>query len=247
MFLRTYSIPGDALVTDIVKKDYRSADVFRKYGIDYCCGGKWPLNIACEMRGLDVDNVVADLQKTMRDIAVSPNLDFENWEIDFLTDYIVQVHHRFMEKFLPDLKEHLEKFVEGHVEKFPYLEKVQNLFHQLYKEVLPHMKHEEEIIFPYIRQIAHAYKNRESYAGLLVRTLRKPIELVMDSEHETFGKSLITMRELTGQYTPPSHACINHVVVLKKLEQLDDDITQHIYLENDILFPRAIAMEKELL
>jgi regulator of cell morphogenesis and NO signaling len=227
--------------------DYRSADVFRKFGIDYCCGGKWPLKIACEMRGLDVDSVVTDLQKAMRNITISPNLDFETWEIDFLTDYIVQVHHRFMEKFLPDLKEHLEKFVQGHVEKFPYLEKVLNLFRQLYKEVLPHMKHEEEIIFPYIRQIAHAYKNKESYAGLLVRTLRKPIELVMDSEHETFGKSLMAMRELTGQYTAPLHACINHVVVLKKLEQLDNDITQHIYLESDILFPRAIAMEKELL
>jgi regulator of cell morphogenesis and NO signaling len=113
--------------------------------------------------------------------------------------------------------------------------------------MLPHLQHEEEIIFPYIRQIAHAYDNKESYAGLLVRTLRKPVENVMHHEHEAVHKILGNMRQLTNHYTPPQHACTNHKVTFLKLLEIDNDLTQHMYLENDILFPRAIEMEKKLL
>jgi regulator of cell morphogenesis and NO signaling len=106
---------------------------------------------------------------------------------------------------------------------------------------------EEEILFPYIRQIAHAYKSRESYAGLLVRTLRKPVENVMQHEHETISKILNRIRLLTDNYQSPPNACVSHGVTFSLLKELDNDLVQHVYLENQILFPRAIAMEKELL
>jgi regulator of cell morphogenesis and NO signaling len=103
------------------------------------------------------------------------------------------------------------------------------------------------VIFPYIKQIYHAWRHRESYASLLVRTLRKPVEEVMQSEHETVGKQLNRMREITNHYSPPANACLTHKVTFSKLQELDNDLVQHIHLENNILFPKAIALEKELL
>jgi regulator of cell morphogenesis and NO signaling len=118
---------------------------------------------------------------------------------------------------------------------------------RLMKEIPPHMKKEEEVIFPYIKQIYHAWRHQESYASLLVRTLRKPVEEVMQSEHETVGKQLNRMREITNHYSPPANACLTHKVTYAKLQELDNDLVQHIHLENNILFPKAIALEKELL
>jgi len=118
---------------------------------------------------------------------------------------------------------------------------------QFMKDIPPHMKQEEEIFFPYIKQIHHAYKHRESYARLLIRTLRKPIEEVMLKEHEATGSSLLRLRKITNNYTPPEKACITHKVTFAKLKELDKDLVQHIHLESNILFPKAIKMEQELL
>jgi len=117
----------------------------------------------------------------------------------------------------------------------------------MYKEVLPHLQHEEDVIFPYIKQVAHAYQDKDSLASLLVKTLRKPVARLLEQEHELFLDNLHKFRELTSNYTPPENACTSHRVVLAKLKELDADMGQHVYLETDILFPRIITMEKELL
>ncbi|HET9824486.1 MAG TPA: DUF542 domain-containing protein, partial [Chitinophagaceae bacterium] len=177
-------------VSDIVSADYRTADVFRKYGIDFCCGGKWPLKMICETRNLDFNSIRKELEEAARTISIHNTLRFEEWDIDFLTDYIVNVHHQYLRKALPEAKDYLVTFMEGHLKKFPYLTNLLKVFNDLYKEMLPHLQQEESIIFPYIRQIAHAYYSKESYAGLLVRTLRKPVENVMQHEHETVNNIL---------------------------------------------------------
>ena len=109
------------------------------------------------------------------------------------------------------------------------------------------MRQEEEMYFPYIKQIYHAHKHRESYARLLIRTLRKPIEEVMQKEHDTTGSKLNKLRSITNNYTPPANACITHKITFAKLKELDKDLVQHIHLESNILFPKAIKMEQELL
>jgi regulator of cell morphogenesis and NO signaling len=234
-------------VADIVSADYRTAEVFRKYGIEFCCGGKWPLAIVCETKGLDIALVKRELERAVRSTCISNTLNFHEWHIDFLTDYIVNVHHQYLRKALPLAKDYLVNFVEGHRKKFPYLGHLLKIFDELCKETFPHLQQEESIIFPYIRQIAHAYHSKESYAGLLVRTLRKPVENVMHHEHETVRNFLHDMRRLTDQYTIPPSACVSHKVTFLKLLEIDNDLIQHLHLENDILFPRAIQMEKELL
>ena len=236
-----------AFAGSIVRKYYRTAAVFNRYGIEYCCGAKWPLKMVCELKGLDLEVVISELSQCTRIIEVHHAIPFENWKIDFLTDYIVNIHHQFLKQSLPSLKVAVEKFVMEHAHKFPEFTRLLDAFNELYQTMPSHLQHEEEIIFPYIRQIAHAYDSKESYAGLLVRTLRKPVEALMNHEHEHLEKILDDFRQLTKEYSIPSNACTSHFLVFSLLKELDDELVQHIFLENNVLFPRAIAMEKELL
>lgn len=240
-------INGSLAVADIVKTDLRTADVFRKYGIEYCCGGKSSLDKACEIKGLDFSHVYEDLVSATRDIKVPGDTDFKDWDIDFLTDYIINIHHSYLRKAVPQLQDHITRFADGHRKKFDYLDEMQLITSQLAKYLVPHLQQEEEIIFPYIRQIAHAYTAKESYASLLVRTLRKPVEDIMHHEHSTVFKSLQRLRHLTSNYNAPENSCISHKVTFHKMKEVDNDLMQHLHLENDILFPKAITMEKDLL
>jgi len=247
MYQNIYKIEPSSFVTDIVTQDYRTADVFRKYDIDFCCGGKWPLDIICKNKNLEVEKVLNELQKIVRQASSNAAIDFDSWDIDFLTDYILNVHHRYLKKALSETKEQVSKFLDDHRKKFAELEEIEVIINQFIREIPPHMKQEEEIFFPYIKQIYHAHKHRESYARLLIRTLRKPLEEVMQKEHEITGSNLNKLRRITNNYTPPEKACITHKITFAKLKELDKDLVQHIHLESNILFPKAIKMEQELL
>src|SRR6188768_2189805 len=247
MYQNIYKIEASSFVTDIVIRDYRTADVFRKYDIDFCCGGKWPLDIACQNKNLNTEDVIRELQKIVSQSTSNAAIDFDSWEVDFLVDYIYNVHHRYLKKALSETNDQVNKFLEEHRKKFPELQEIETIMNQFMKEFPPHMKQEEEIFFPYIKQIHHAYKHRESYARLLIRTLRKPIEEVMIKEHNITASSLQRLRKITNNYTPPEKACITHKVTFAKLKELDKDLVQHIHLESNILFPKAIKMEQELL
>ena len=247
MYQNIYKIEPFFYVTDIVKHDYRTTEIFRKYDIDFCCGGKWPLEMVCQNKNLNIEEVINELQKIVTQSASNAALDFDSWDIDFLVDYIYNIHHQYLKKALVETREQVNKFLDEHRTKFPELAELEFIMNRFMKEIPPHMKQEEEIFFPYIKQIHHAYKHRESYARLLIRTLRKPIEEVMLKEHEATGSSLHRLRKITNNYTTPEKACITHKVTFAKLNELDKDLVQHIHLESNILFPKAIKMEQELL
>jgi regulator of cell morphogenesis and NO signaling len=247
MFTKIPKITASSFVTDIVTQDYRTSDIFRKYNIDFCCGGKWPLEVVCQSKFLDTNVVIKELQDVVMQSTSNAVLDFDSWDIDFLADYILNVHHRYLNKALPEIKEQTTKFLDGHRKKFSGLEEIETIINKFLREIPPHMKQEEEIFFPYIKQIFYAHKNKESYARLLIRTLRKPLEEIMLKEHEATGSNLRRLRIITNNYTPPANACLSHKVTFSKLKELDDDLVRHIHLESNILFPKAIAMEKELL
>jgi regulator of cell morphogenesis and NO signaling len=247
MFLPSVAITSQSFVKDIVSNDHRTVDVFRKYGIEYCCGAKWPLETVCLMHDIEPVQLIQELHHATRPLQLPGFTAFHEWPIDFLTDYIIHVHHHFLKQFIPACWPLLNRFVDEHLKKDPRLYEVQSCYRKMQKEILPHLEEEENIVFPYIRQLGHAYENNDQYARLLVKTLRKPVDTLMNKEHEIVLDMLSSLRRLTDSYTPPEKACTSHRVVFGKLRELDNDLVQHMYLENKILFPRAMAMEKELL
>lgn len=247
MFLQPFEINRKSLVADIVAQDYRTADVFRKHGIGYCCGGKWPVEIACEMNGIDVNELQSELESVVRSKTVSNQLNFTDFDTNFIIDYILNVHHQFLKITMEGTQQILTEFVKEHSKKNPGLLKVLEQFEKLAEIILPAVQREEEVVFPYIRHIVHAHKHKETYAALLIRTMRKPVEESLVKGNEAITEIILEIRELTNRYTPPEKACISHRVVLSKLKELDNNLMQHFYLEQSILFPRALAIEKEVL
>lgn len=235
------------IVTDIVKRDYRTADIFQRYGIDFCCGGKLPLEIICKNKNVNLE----ELKKALNEISVpyylSSLMAYNEWSIDFLLDFIVNVHHDYLKKTIPLINKYITVFAAGHSSKFPFLSDLKVEFDRLSEVMLPKMQEEEDIIFPYIRQIAHAYQNAEIYARLLVRTLRKPLETMMLHNQEFTNHIFVEMNRLTSNYALPDDSCTTHLVLYNKIQELEKDFSQHIYLENNVLYPKTIAMEKELL
>jgi regulator of cell morphogenesis and NO signaling len=247
LFLKPIEISPQSLVSDIVALDYRTADVFRHHGIEYCCSGKRPIETACIMKGIDPGVVIADAQAASRNILLPGNLPYHSWDVDFLIDYIINIHHYNLIQGLPALKTSLKNFAVSHEKKYPVYTDILNYYQKLEDDMLPHMKYEEDVIFPYLRQVAHVYDRNESFGGLFIKTLRKPLTSLIDQEHKILDQSIGKFRQLTNNYQLPEKACTEQLVVLSKLKALDSDLAQHIYLENQILFPRVLGMEAKLL
>jgi len=247
MLFRELELNSQSIVTEIVKMDYRTAEVFQKYGIEYCCGASWPIATVCLMNGIEENILLADLKKATRTITLPSHLSFSDWAIDFLIDYIIHVYHQSLEKKLPAISTSIIDFTVEHGKQYPYMALLQKQFEKFQRDCLLHIQYEEEVIFPYLRHVAHAFEKKEAFAQQLVRTLRKPIAKTIEQDAAIFQNHINTFRELTNGYTTPHKTCTNHSVVFSKLKEIEQDLAQHIYLENDVLFPRIIEMEKVLL
>ena len=169
---------GKQTVSGIVRSDYRTADVFRKHSINFCCSGEVTVQEACDLRKIDYLKVLQELDEAMRTVRLPNGLQFSAWKIDFLADYITNVHHAYLYSSLPNLELRLESFINGHKKKFPVLGELQETFVELVRVLIPHCKQEDEVVFPYIKQIDAAYRRKEPYGNLFVRTLRKPLSCV---------------------------------------------------------------------
>ena len=236
----------DKVISDIVREDYRTADVFKKYGINYCCGGNAFLADVCATRQLDYNEVFEQLRKATKDVYVPNFLQFDKWNIDFLIDYILNVHHAYLKAAVPSVKTALSSFVLSHSKQYPVMIEVENVFNQLADLLTIHNAHEEEIIFPYIKHIEAAHRRKEPYGSLFVRTLRKPLNNIQ-KDHVQISELLTQLRTLSNNYEIVEKTCTNHRVILSRLKEFDNDLVQHKHLENNILFPRAIELEAELL
>lgn len=232
-------------IADIVRADYRTAEVFQKHGIDYCSGEERLLE-TCASQNLDYNAILGELEAATKTIIVSNSLHFYDWKVGFLIDYIMNVHHAYMHLNAPLIETSLIAFIERHKKKYPEINKTLFLFRELSVLLVTHSRHEEEIIFPYIRQIESTHRRKETYGNLFVRTLRKPLSNI-EKEHDVVLSILKEIQTLTNNYTSPLNACADLSAIYHKLEEFHNDILQHTHLEDDILFPKAIAMEKELL
>ena len=217
--------------------------MFRKYGIDFCCGGKKSLKQVCEEKGLDLAVVEAALVNAQATEKAGEH--FDRWNLDFLADYIYNKHHVYYYDEGPVIADLLTKVVIRHGEHYPVLSHVYDLYKTLAEELGSHFAKEEKIVFPFVKALVQAKASGNKEALHNQFSLSAPVKM-MEEEHEAAGEILDALQKLTNGYTAPDGACNSFQFLYKKLKALDEDLHQHIHLENNILFPKALAMEKEL-
>jgi regulator of cell morphogenesis and NO signaling len=231
-------------IGEMVANDFRKAEVFRKYGIDYCCGGKITLQQSCQKKGINFDEINQDLLAI--DERKDRSEDYKSWDMDFLVDYIVNKHHKYVTNSHPMMLELSAKVARVHGDRHLELIEINRLFVEIAEELMSHMYKEENILFPFIKEIAKAKREGSELNRPAFGTIQNPINM-MESEHVSAGGSLEEIKELSLNFTPPEDACNSYRVFFSKLNEYEQDLHHHIHLENNILFPKAIAAEKELL
>lgn len=235
---------SDETLGQIAAKDIRKAQIFKKYGLDFCCGGKKTVKEACQEKGLDVTKIEQELQHADK-LPSSRPLPYNEWKIDFLADYIVNTHHSYVEKTLPDIRTYAEKVKNVHGSRHPELIPIRQLVETVYTELMSHMVKEEKILFPYIKEMAKASGGKQPLQASHFGTVQNPINM-MEMEHEAVGEALAQIRELTNNYTLPDDACASYSLLYRLLDEFEQDLILHVHLENNILFPKALEIEKKL-
>lgn len=235
---------NDETLGQIAAKDLRKAQVFKKYGLDFCCGGKKTVKEACAEKGLDVTKVEKELQQADK-LPSSRPIPYTDWSLDFLADYIVNTHHSYVNKTLPDIKAYANKVMKVHGSNHPELLRINQLVEEIYAELTSHMAKEERVLFPYIKALVAAKNNTQPLQAAAFGTVQNPINM-MEMEHEVVGQNLEEIRSLTKNYSLPEDACASYSLLYRMLDEFEEDLHLHIHLENNILFPKALEIEKTL-
>ncbi len=230
-------------VADLVTENIRTAHVFKKYGIDFCCGGGITVEKACEKANVNFSELEKDLLN-VENTTTRAN-DYNSWKIDFLTDHIINVHHAYVEENIPLLVQYAARVKQVHGHHYTELVEIQQLLSEVVTELGGHMKKEEIILFPFVKKMVQAEKEGEGLPQAHFGPVDNPIKM-MEAEHEEAGETLRKIAKLSNNYTPPEGACNTYRAFYAKLEEFEQDLHQHIHLENNILFPKALKLEKEL-
>ncbi len=218
--------------------------LFERIGLDYCCGGAMPLDEACAERGLDASEVRAALESLGRQDRVSSD-DPATWSLSALVDYIVAKHHVFTRDELERLDLLFDKVCAAHGARHPELVEMRGVFHELTADLVPHMLKEEQVLFPYVKCLEAAARSGDRMRPPFFGTVRNPVRM-MQLEHDSAGTLLARLRALGSAYLAPEDACMSFRTLYGALADLEADLHQHIHLENNILFPRAVALESGL-
>ncbi|GAA4939362.1 iron-sulfur cluster repair di-iron protein [Algibacter agarivorans] len=230
-------------IGQFVAEDYRTAAVFSKYKIDFCCNGNRTINEACEKKGID-NNVLLDELHSVLNAKGEQSIDYKSWPVDLLVDYIEKKHHRYVEAKIPVLLQFLDKLCRVHGERHPELFEINKLFTASAGELAAHMKKEELILFPFVKKMVNATLNTGDIEAPHFGTVGNPIAMMMQ-EHDNEGERFRQIAELTDNYSPPADACNTYQVTFAMLEEFEQDLHLHIHLENNILFPKAIKLEQQ--
>ena len=229
-------------IGEFVANDYRTAAVFQKYGIDFCCKGGRTINEVCEKENIAADELLADLN-TVSSQAKSNETDYQSWPLDLLADYIEKKHHRYIEQSTPPLQQFLDKLCKVHGGHHPELFEINEQFNASAGELAAHMKKEELILFPYIRKMVAAQNKNENAGQPGFGSVQNPIQMMME-EHTVEGDRFRRISGISDNYTPPADGCTTYRVAFSMLKEFEADLHLHIHLENNILFPRAIELEE---
>lgn len=229
-------------IRDLVLEESGLTPVFEKYGIDYCCAGDETLDAACKKRGLNFDGVNREVEMVRRvgpHHPIHPSL----WDLEFLVDYIVKNHHRYLRESIPVLTVHLQKLNREDGLRYPYIKQVAMLFTKTVQGFELHMRKEEMLLFPYIKSLESAREVSRPKPTAPLLSLEVPIEHMQDHHVET-TQAFSKIRALLSDYTVPPGASSTHLAVIHGLRDFEIDIHQHLHLENNILFHRALELER---
>jgi regulator of cell morphogenesis and NO signaling len=227
-------------VGDIVAEDFRAAGVFEQFGIDFCCGGHRSVAEACRAAAVEPGQVEAALAALPRDSG--HEFDLRDWPVERLIDHIVSTHHSYVRSSVPVIRQYLAKLVDVHGHRHPELAQVAARFDTIAHELSQHLLKEEQVLFPYVRELG-------ARTGTCLRgfnpfgTVKNPIRM-MEREHRDAADELQAIRDLTLGYVAPDDGCTTYRVCMAELERFERDLHQHVHLENNVLFPMAIALEQ---
>ncbi len=232
----------DCTLAEIAATSLAATTLLEKHGLDYCCGGKQSLSAACQDKGLSAATVLAELEQA----ATPTGSEGTGWNTAALAElirHILSTHHDYLKRELPALETRLRKVVSVHGERDPQsLPRLLEIYTALRGELELHMHKEEAILFPSIERYEAAISARAGVPFLPFGSFANPIGM-MHHEHDSAGEALRAMRQVTGDYTLPAHACSTYRALFEGLEALEADLHVHIHLENNILFPRALKLE----
>ncbi len=234
------NINQNQTIGETVAQDYRTASVFQSHGIDFCCKGGRTISEVCENKQLKAEALLQELQNATSS-SEAPTADYRTWPLDLLADYVEKKHHRYVAAKSPELMQYLDKLCKVHGERHPELFEIRDEFAHVASELASHMQKEEMILFPFVRKLA-----TEKHPGLPpFGTVENPIRMMME-EHSVEGDRLAKISELSNHYTAPADGCTTYRVAFSMLREFEEDLHLHIHLENNIMFPRAIELEKHL-
>lgn len=237
------AISENSIVGTIVADNYRTADVFKKHGIDFCCGGNISLSEAASQASTDTKALLHELESATAEKDLESDL-LQRIELDELASLIVERHHSFIRENLVSIPPYLTKLADVHGANHPELLEVKVLFRQAAEALSSHINKEEQILFPRIKELVEANKKGIAAPRSHFGSIENPIR-AMHGEHDDEGERFRTISALTNSYTVPADGCTTYRVGLAKLKAFEDDLHRHIHLENNILFPKAIELEKK--
>lgn len=232
----------DKTVRELALENPSSTRVFEKLGIDYCCGGNISLEHACQAANVGIDQVLDSLEKAQTAPAMQKDRD---WQIELLAALIAHIqstHHKYTRGEIARLMPLFEKVCSVHGNRHSELLMAKSEFRVLAQELSLHMMKEEMVLFPYIVRMEEAAIASEPVLPAPFGTVQNPIA-AMAREHDSAGDLLRSLRTLTNGYTPPANACVSYKTLYAALGEFEQDLHQHIHLENNLLFPRAVEME----
>ena len=233
-------------VRELVLEIPEATRIFEKLGIDYCCGGDRSLDEACAASNLSIDEVLDSLE--LAEQTARAKQKDRNWQAEPLADLVAHIngtHHKYTREEITRLGPLFDKVVSVHGKNHPELQHLRATFRGLAQELTMHMMKEEAVLFPYIVRMEEAVIQREPVLPPPFGTVRNPVAMMMH-DHDSAGDALRAMRQASAGYMPPADACVSYQTLYKTLADFEKDLHQHIHLENNILFPRAIEMEGAL-
>ncbi len=235
-----FTIDEHTPVGQIVAHDYRSAGVFSKYGIDFCCQGNKTIREVCIKKDIAPTLLIDQLLGVINSKRENGLISFKDLPLDLLVDYIIKVHHRYVHEHSPLLVNLLDKLCKVHGNVHPELFEVRSLFTASAEDLLTHMAKEEQVLFPMIKFITQRFDKGNPEIPE-IQALPQIID-VMNTDHEQEGDRFRQIENLTGGYTVPADGCTTYSVAFAMLKEFESDLHIHIHLENNILFPGALAM-----